>query len=57
MTEHKLSRDAADAIARGVVAKAQRKVDNMMLGVTVLSMAFGLLNTLLLVAVLLVVVL
>lgn len=57
MAEHKLSREAADAIAHGVVAKAQRKVDDMMLGVAVLSMVFGLLNFLLLVAILLVVIL
>lgn len=57
MSAPKLSREAADAIAHGVVAKAQRKVDDMMLGVAVLSMVFGLLNFLLLVAILLVVVL
>lgn len=52
-----LSRETADAIAHNVVAKAQRKVDNMMLGVAVISMVTGVLNTLLLVAVLLVVIL
>jgi len=48
---------AADEIARAVVAKAQRKADNAMLGAVAWSICLGLLNTLLLVAVLLVVIL
>lgn len=47
----------SDEIARAVVAKAQRKVDNMLLGAVVWGMVVGLLNTALLVAILLVVIL
>jgi hypothetical protein len=48
---------AIDGVAQAVVDKAQRKVDNLMLGAVVWSIALGALNTILLVAVLLVVIL
>lgn len=42
----------ADELARSVVAKAQRKVDSLMLGAVVWSIALGALNTVLLVVIL-----